>query len=46
VERGYLFHPLKTYSPEPWEELVKATHLQSRPKVILESWPNVAQTWT
>ncbi len=46
VERGHLFQPIKTYSPEPWEDLVKATRPRSRPKVILESWPNVAQTWT
>jgi hypothetical protein len=46
VERGHLFQPIKNYSPEPWEDLVKSTRVRSRPKVILESWSNVAQTWT
>jgi hypothetical protein len=46
VERGHLHQPIKTFSPEPWETLVKGTCMKNRPKVVLESWPNVAQTWT
>ena len=25
VERGHLFQPIKNYSPEPWEDLVRST---------------------
>ena len=46
VERGHLSEPIKTFSLEPWEDLVYGTRPQDRPKVIVESWPNVAQTWT
>jgi hypothetical protein len=46
IERGNFTKPISGYKPEPWEDLVDSTRVCNKPKVILESWPNVAQTWT
>jgi hypothetical protein len=45
VERGHIGHAPKGYSPDPWEELVESTPPGRRPKLIIESWSDSAQTW-
>jgi hypothetical protein len=46
VERGYLHRPTSTYTRQPWEDLVGSTPPNKRPRVVLESRPANAQSWT
>jgi hypothetical protein len=46
IERGYLKHPTQGYKRKPWEDLVRATDQEKRPKVMLEAWPSSAEFWS
>jgi hypothetical protein len=45
IERGALVKPSSLSRPERWEDMIDATPVSSRPKMVFESWPGVAVTW-
>jgi hypothetical protein len=45
IERDALVKPSSLGRPERWEDMIDATPVSSRPKMVSESWPNVAVTW-
>jgi hypothetical protein len=45
VERGHLTQPTSSYSRESWEDLIKQTRPENRPKLVIESWPATSQSW-
>jgi hypothetical protein len=45
IERGALVKPSSLGRPERWEDMIDATPVSSRPKMVFESWPGVAVTW-
>ena len=37
--------PPKANVPDSWEDAILNTKIQSRPKVVLESWGTICNTW-